>query len=95
MTHLYLLGQTKIAYRSKIFGLLKIFEILNFWSGSVKIQQIPYVIFESTSQFFFKLCITVQCQERKLFCTFLAKTLYDFYKRSPSKCKILDFQLLK
>ena len=35
---------TKIAHRSEIFGLL---------SGWVKIQQIPYVIFETTSQFFF------------------------------------------
>ena len=35
---------TKIAHGSKIFGLL---------SGWVKIHQIPYVIIETTSQFFF------------------------------------------
>ena len=46
---------TKIAHRSEIFGLL---------SGWVKIHQIPHVIFETTSQFFFKLCITLQCHER-------------------------------
>ena len=26
---------------------------------------------------------------------FLVKTLYDFYNRSPSKCKISDFRLLR
>ena len=43
---------TRIANRSEIFRLL---------SGWVKIHQILHVIFEMTSQFFFKLCITLQC----------------------------------
>ena len=30
----------------------------------VKICNIPYVIFQTTSQFFFKFCITFQCHER-------------------------------
>ena len=46
---------TKRARQSEIFKLL---------SGWVKIHQIPYVIFKTTSQFFFKLCITLQCHER-------------------------------
>ena len=46
---------TKIALRSEIFGLL---------SGWVKIHNIPHVIFEITSYFFFKICITLQCHER-------------------------------
>ena len=46
---------TKIAHWSNIFGLL---------SGWVRIHQIPHVIFETTSQFFFKLCITLQCHGR-------------------------------
>ena len=75
---------TKRAHRSEIFRLL---------SGWVKIQQIPYVMFETTSQFFFQLFITLQCHE-KLFCTFLAETVHDLDKRSPSKCKISDFRLL-
>ena len=33
-------------------------------SGWVQIQQSPYVMFETTSQFFFELCITFQCHER-------------------------------
>ena len=46
---------TKIAHRSEILGLL---------CGWVKIHQIPHAIFETTSQFFFKLCITLQCHGR-------------------------------
>ena len=53
-------------------------------SGLVKIHQIPLVIFETTSQFFFKLCITLQCHERQLFCTFLA-TIFRFGQKEPIK----------
>ena len=45
---------TKIAQRSRIFGLL---------SAWVKIHRIPHFKFEATCQFFFKLCITLQCHE--------------------------------
>ena len=41
---------TKIAHRSEIFELL---------SGLVKIHQIPHAIYEITSEFSFKLCITL------------------------------------
>ena len=75
---------TKRAYQSEIFRLL---------SGWVKIHQSPYVMFETTSQFFFKLFITLLCH-KKLFCTFLAEIVLDLDKRSPSKCKISDFRLL-
>ena len=74
----------KDAHRNEIFRLL---------SGLVKIYQIPYAMFGTTSQFLFKLFITLQCHE-KVFCTFLAETVHDLDKRSPSKCKISDFQLL-
>ena len=77
---LYFLSQTLIlwtkrAHRSEIFRLL---------SG---LFTKFLVMFETTSQFFFKLFITLQCHE-KLFCTFLAETVHDFDKRSASKCKI-------
>ena len=36
-------------------------EILRLLSSWMKIRQIPYVMFETTSQFFFKLCIILQC----------------------------------
>ena len=61
---------TKTARQSKIFRLL---------SGWVKIYQIRYVMFETKKQFFFKLCITLQCS---VF-TFLAKTVRDLDKRNP------------
>ena len=43
----------KKSCRREIFGLV---------SNWMKIHQILYVIFETTSQFFFKLRITLQCQ---------------------------------
>ena len=72
---------TKRVHRTEIFRLL---------IGWVKIHQIPYAMFETTSQFFFKLSITLQWHE-KLFCALLAETVHDLDKRSPSKCKISDF----
>ena len=39
-------------------------EILRLLSGWVKIHPIPHVMFKTTSQFFFELCITLQCHER-------------------------------
>ena len=38
--------------------------ILRHSSGQVNICQIPYVIFQTTSRFFFKFAITFQCHER-------------------------------
>ena len=50
----------------------------------IKVHPIPYVILETTRSGFIQV-----------FCTFLAETLYDFYKRSPPQCKISDFWLLR
>ena len=74
---------TKRAHRSEIFRL---------FSSWVEIHQISHIILETKSQFFFNLCITFQYHEKWLFCTFFAETLYDLEKRSPSKCKTLDFR---
>ena len=71
---------------------IKIFELLSGW---VKIHKFSHVIFETTSQYFFKLCVTLQYHESELFCTFLAETLYDFDKKRPSKYKTSDLQLLR
>ena len=51
-------------------------------------------IFRTKSQFFFKLCITHQCHETLLFCTFSSEILYAWDKRSSSKCKFSDFWLI-
>ena len=68
--------------------------MLGLLSGWVKIHKIPHgmVLFETTSQFFKKIRITLQCHERQLFRTFLAETLYYFGERSPWKCQIWDFR---
>ena len=55
----------------------------------VKICQIPHVISQTTSGFFFKLCIILQCYEIQFLCTFLAQTLYTLVKSSPLKSKCL------
>ena len=75
---------------SSVFSLLKLYilwtkEILFKWnfrifSGRMKFHQIPHVIFETTSQFYFKISITLQCNERKLFYTFSPETSYDVEK---------------
>ena len=44
------------------------------------------------SVFFFKFCITLQCHERLLLCTFLALALYNLVARSPLKRK--SFRIL-
>ena len=46
---------TKRAHQSEMFRLL---------SRWVKIHQTPHFMLETTSQFFFKLCITLKCHER-------------------------------
>ena len=59
--------------------------ISRFLSALVKICYIPHVIFQTTSQFFFKFCITLQYHERQLLCTFLGQTLNTLLKRSKWK----------
>ena len=68
--------------------------IFRLSTARIKIRQIPHVIFQTKSQFFFKVWITLQCHEKSFFCTFLAETLYAIDKSSTSKCKFSDFPLL-
>ena len=46
---------------------------------------------ESSSQFFFKCCINLQCHQIKLLYTFLAQALYTLVKSSLLKCKFWGF----
>ena len=55
--------------------------ILKLSNVLVKICQISHVIFQ-TSQFFFQFCITIQCHERQLPCTFLNETLNTLHNRN-------------
>ena len=69
--------------------------ILRFSSALEKISQIPHVIFQTTSQCFFRFFITVQCHVRYLPCTFLGQTLYTLHKRNHSKQKFWKFRVLR
>ena len=54
----------------------------------MKINQIPYVIFQATSQFSFKFCITFQCHDIKFLWNFLAELLC-FGQKEPIRVQIL------
>ena len=64
-------------------------KILKLSSAQIKICQIPYVSFETTSRFLSKFCIPLQFHERLLLCTFLSQTIYTLLKRSALKWKFL------
>ena len=66
--------------------------ILTLSSALVKICRISQVFFQTTSQFFFKICISLQCYERQLLCTFLAQTIYTLVTKS--QLKHIFFRLL-
>ena len=38
-------------------------QIFRLSTGRIKINQIPYIIFQATNQFSFKLFITIQCHD--------------------------------
>ena len=76
---------TKIAHQSEIFGLS---------SGWVKIYQIPHVIFETTSQYFCKPCIALQCHEKislKIILYFFSSNFIWILQKEPSK--VQNFRL--
>ena len=47
-------------------------------------DQIPYVIFQTNSQFLFKYCITLQCHDTLLL-NFFSSIIIDFPQREPIK----------
>ena len=53
----------------------------------MKICQIAHVIFQTTSQFFFKFYMTLQCHEIYSSVIFLGQTLYALHERDQSKCR--------
>ena len=58
-------------------------------SALVKICLVPYVILQTTSQFFFKFRITFQCHKRKLLCTCLGQTWNTLHNGNKRKWKYL------
>ena len=77
-----------------IKGSIKV-PILRLLSILGKICQIFHVIFQTASPFFFKLCITLQCYETSLLCTFLAQTFHTLIKKIPLTCNFWDFRVLR
>ena len=66
--------------------------ILTLSSALVKNCQISHAFFQTTDQSFFKICVTPQCHDRQLLCTFVAETIYTFVTRSQLKQNnFLDF----
>ena len=47
--------------------------------------------FETTSQFFFKFCFTLQCYDAQFLWNFVTETLYALDKKRPSKYSFSDF----
>ena len=60
-------------------------KFLRLSSARLKLYQIPYANFETTTRFLSKFCIPLQFHERLLLCTSLAQTKYTLLKRSPLK----------
>ena len=60
----------------------------------MKINQISYVIFQTTTRCFFKYCSSFNVMTNNSSAIFLAQLLYTLDKRSPSKWKFSDFWLL-
>ena len=87
ITCLYLCSSNNIFFGHKDPIKTKIF--LDFWSAQIKICQISYVNFETTSRFLSKFCIPLQFHERLFLCTFSAQTIHTLFKRSPLKWKFL------
>ena len=63
-------------------------QIIRLSTARMQINQIPYVIFQATSQFSFKFYITLQCHNTKFLWNFLAGLLC-FGQKEPIKVQIL------
>ena len=60
----------------------------------MKINLIPYVILQVTSQFSCKFCITLQFHDTWFLWSFLTETLHGSDKKNPSKYNFSDFGVL-
>ena len=87
ITSLYFFSSNNIYFAQKETIKMKILGLSS--SAQVKICQIFYVNFETTSWFLSKFCISLQFNERLFLYTFLAQTMHTLPKRSPLKWKCL------
>ena len=80
---------------TKFLGKISLFEFLVMTEKNIFVYKlffvikylIPHVIFQTTSQFFFKFFMTLVSWNIFL-CTFLGQTLYTLQKRNQSKCNV-------
>ena len=63
-------------------------QIIRLSTAHMKINQIPYVIFQAKGQFSFKFCITFQCHDTRFLRNFVPELL-DFGQKKPIKVQIL------
>ena len=69
--------------------------ILTLSSVLIKICQIRHVIFPTTSQFFFKFWMTLQCHERELLCIFFLVKYYILCTKGTNQsANFWDFWVL-
>ena len=88
ITPLYFFSLNNIYFTEKDPIKVKIFETFECYA-QVKICQIPYANFETTSRFLFKFCIPPQFHERKLLqCTFFSSNKIYFFQKEHIKMKI-------
>ena len=87
ITSLYFFSSNNIYFAQKESIKMKILGLSS--SAQVKICQIFYVNFETTSWFLSKFCISLQFNEWLFLCIFLAQTMHTLLKRSPLKWKCL------
>ena len=78
----------------KCFGQKKLIKvkISRFWTAGMKINQIPCVTFQATSQFSSNFCVTLQCHDTQFLWNFLAETLHDLDRKSPPMYNFSDFK---
>ena len=69
--------------------------ILRILCALVKICQIPHVIFQTTSQFFFKFCMTLQCHEIYSFVLFQVKCCILSTKGTNQSANVAGFLVLR
>ena len=60
-------------------------KLLRLSSARVKLCQIPYANFETTSGFLYKFCIPLQFHERLYLSTVLSQLIYTLLKMSSLK----------
>ena len=86
ITPLYLFSSNNICFGQKEIIKVKTFETFNY-SGQHLSDSLCN--FEMTSRFLSKFSIPIQFHGRQVLCTFLAQTIYTFFKRSILKWKFL------